>query len=138
MLRHYPDRFNNNTSQFGHTVAVGQADVKQIDPDPAFALVQNEICMLHISQLNITGRPGRKVRVYPNPTTGTHTIALPDKMTTDSTIVEIYGMMGEKILPEEFAWQTTYKISLAHQPPEMYILRVIAGQEAGTMKVIKR
>jgi hypothetical protein len=77
-------------------------------------------------------------KVYPNPTTGTLTLELADRTVTASTVVEIYGMMGNKILREEFTGQKKHEISLELQPPGVYILRVITGNEAGTVKVIKQ
>jgi hypothetical protein len=47
-------------------------------------------------------------------------------------------MTGEKILRHEFAGQNKYELSLAQQPPGVYILRVITGKETGTWKVIKQ
>jgi hypothetical protein len=80
--------------------------------------------------------PGFKV--FPNPTTGTLTIELAHKTEVASTVIEIYSMMGEKLIRKELPAQTKYEISLTTQPRGMYILRVISGKETRTVKVIKQ
>jgi len=78
------------------------------------------------------------LRVYPNPTTGNLTVELAGRTDTGSTIVEIYSMMGKRILREEFFGQDKYEISLQTLPPGIYILHAINGMEAWSVKVIKQ
>jgi hypothetical protein len=76
--------------------------------------------------------------IYPNPTTGNLTIELTNNTSTVATVIEVYGMLGERIIREEFSGQSKLEISLALQPPGIYILRVIAGKETVTVKVIRQ
>jgi len=78
---------------------------------------------------------GSFFRIYPNPTTGTLTLEVSE---TGEISVEIYGMFGKKVLAEKVYGQNKYEFSLALQPSGVYIMRVISGNEAGTVKVIKR
>ena len=91
-------------------------------------------------ELSISETPKEKTffRIYPNPTSGKLTLELSNTTKLTPVIVEVYGMMGEKILREEFTAQTRYELSLALQTPGVYLLRVISGMETRTVKVIKQ
>jgi len=78
---------------------------------------------------------GSGFRVYPNPTTGSFTLEVTG---TNTAQIMIYGIYGKPVAETTLSGQTKYDLSLALQPPGVYILRVICGNETWTVKVIKQ
>ncbi|MCX6268112.1 MAG: S8 family peptidase [Bacteroidetes bacterium] len=81
---------------------------------------------------------GTACKVYPNPTYGMVFLEPSDQPDGSAATIELYGMMGEKILSKQLPPQNRYELSLALQPPGVYILRYITGKETGTVKIIKQ
>jgi hypothetical protein len=77
------------------------------------------------------------LKAYPNPTTGTIFLELTNNTEITRAIVEVYDMMGGKLLRETFPVQSRYEVSLSLQPPGVYMLRVITGKETRIVKVIR-
>jgi len=84
----------------------------------------------------ITNGPG--FRVYPNPTTGKFTLEVTGMDEFGEINVEVYSMFGKKVLAETVYGLMKYEFSLSTQTPGVYILRVITGKEAGTVKIVKQ
>jgi hypothetical protein len=78
------------------------------------------------------------VKAYPNPTTGNLFLELTDKNVTTRATVEVYDMMGGKLLKETFPANSRHEVSLALQPPGVYILRIITGKDTHLVKVIRQ
>ena len=74
--------------------------------------------------------------VYPNPTCGNFTLELPGN--NDNVMVAIYGMLGEKILTESIHGEGKHEFSLSERPMGIYFIRIISGDKAETVKIIKR
>ncbi len=83
-------------------------------------------------------RVGTKFIAYPNPTTGDLTLKPVGDPLTDPVTVEVYDMMGGRVLREVFGPGVTFGFSLAAQSPGIYLLRVMTGTESATVKVVKR
>ncbi len=75
--------------------------------------------------------------VYPNPTTGKFTLELTGIDFSEKVRVEIYGMKGEKVLAKELTERKTHDFSLSEVPAGLYFVRVVAGEKAETMKLVK-
>lgn len=75
--------------------------------------------------------------LFPNPTTGTFTLQL--KEATETVIaVEIYSMLGERILQTQISGQQQYEFDLSSRPGGVYLVRVVRGDEVGVEKVVKQ
>ncbi len=80
-------------------------------------------------------------KVYPNPTTGTFTLELNEisDMPLDTRVyLEIYNMIGNKVLSTEMPAQKQYILSLDKQQQGMYFIRVMMDKRLGTLRIIKR
>ena len=77
-------------------------------------------------------------RVYPNPTTGDFTIEVnPDK--TDGQVnLEVFGIHGAKILSATMKNESKHAFSLSARPAGIYFIRVISGNQAETLKIIRQ
>lgn len=76
--------------------------------------------------------------VFPNPTTGRFTLQM--KEVDENTVinVEIFGMMGERVLQSQLSGQNQYEFDLSNSPRGVYIVRVLQGTEMGVLRVIKQ
>ena len=60
------------------------------------------------------------------------------KEATESVItVEIYSMLGERILQTQLSGQQQYEFNLSGRPGGVYLVRVVRGDEVGVEKVVK-
>jgi hypothetical protein len=75
------------------------------------------------------------IRVYPNPTGGSFTLEVTDPNTLN---IMVYGIYGDLVLETTVWGQYKYDLSLALQPPGIYILRVISGNEIRTAKIVRQ
>ncbi len=76
--------------------------------------------------------------IYPNPTTGGFSLELRGIDQTDELRVEIYGMLGERVLSTDLSGKRKYDFSLAGVPNGAYFIRVVSGKFTRTGKVLKQ
>ena len=76
-------------------------------------------------------------RIYPNPTTGVFTIEFNTSDTPGKSMVEIYGMKGEKVLSYELAGERNHQFSLSGNPAGIYLIRIISERNSGMVRIIK-
>jgi hypothetical protein len=81
--------------------------------------------------------PNNFFRVYPNPTTGTFTLALKGYVPSERTSVEIFNMKGEKVLSDEMTDQLKHDFSLSGLPAGLYFIKVSAGELNGSSRIVK-
>ncbi|MGB4204170.1 MAG: T9SS type A sorting domain-containing protein, partial [Bacteroidales bacterium] len=74
--------------------------------------------------------------VYPNPTRGSFTLDVYD-FDSDLTI-EIYNMVGTRILSKEVSGFSKYTFDLSTQPNGIYIIRVLKDNESAFKRIIKQ
>ncbi len=77
-------------------------------------------------------------KVYPNPTTGTFTLELNNVEESSIISVEIYGILGERILNKEMSGLKQQVFDLSGRQHGVYLIRVINGAEMGITKIIKQ
>ncbi len=77
-------------------------------------------------------------KVYPNPTTGTFTLELNGVAASVKVSVEIYGILGEKILTREISGLKQQVFDLSDRQHGVYLIRVVDGKETGLTKIIKQ
>jgi len=76
-------------------------------------------------------------RLYPNPTTGKFTIEQTGGALIDIVRVEIYGMLGGKVMSGQISSEKKHEFSIAEFPAGVYFVKIFAGVEARTIKLIK-
>ncbi len=74
--------------------------------------------------------------VYPNPTHGSFTLDVYD-FDSDLTI-EIYNMVGTRILSKEVSGFSKYTFDLSTQPNGIYIIRMLKDNESAFRRIIKQ
>jgi hypothetical protein len=77
-------------------------------------------------------------KIYPNPTIGTFILELLSESEPGEIQVEIYAMMGDKILAKKLTRDSKHEFSLSGMPTGLYFLRVTSGYRTETVKVIKQ
>ncbi|MCX6278375.1 MAG: T9SS type A sorting domain-containing protein, partial [Bacteroidetes bacterium] len=77
-------------------------------------------------------------KVYPNPTTGNFLFEINGESPVDKIMVNVYGIMGEKILTATLTSEHKHAFSLSDRPSGVYFIRVITGDKSETLKIIKQ
>ena len=77
-------------------------------------------------------------RIYPNPSPGKFTLELKGDVPATAVHVEIFGILGDRILTREMVLDRKQEFSLAVQPTGVYVIHVISGLNSVTEKIIKR
>lgn len=77
-------------------------------------------------------------KIYPNPTPGKFTLELKGDMTAAQVHVEIFGVLGDRILSKDMQIDRKQEFSLVEKPSGVYVIHVTAGGNSETEKIIKR
>ena len=56
---------------------------------------------------------------------------------TSNTLVEVYGLIGERILAKEISGNSLYELDLSSQPQGIYLVKVSNGKSVSVKKIIK-
>jgi hypothetical protein len=83
-------------------------------------------------------KDGSLFRVFPNPTPGMFTLELRDAGESATIIVEIYNMLGDRILSSQLPLADQYQFDLSERQSGIYLIRVVMGDEVGVGKILKR
>ena len=76
-------------------------------------------------------------RVFPNPTTGTFCVMIPDNLVMEKSFIRVYSMVGELIFNEDLTNNPKKSISLGNKPDGIYIIVITLGDQLRTTKIIK-
>ena len=92
-----------------------------------------------IAQTDQTGIvPGNDLfRVFPNPTTGIFTVEMPGVADLKPVQIEVFGMQGRMVSRMELMNQSSHTFDLGTNPAGLYIIRVVAGSEEKTARIVK-
>jgi hypothetical protein len=77
------------------------------------------------------------IAAYPNPVISRLTIELPEAMTSHPTMIELYGMMGERLESFTFSGNREVVIDLTCRPAGLYIISVTSGSAKTHQRIIK-
>ncbi|MCX6303770.1 MAG: T9SS type A sorting domain-containing protein [Bacteroidetes bacterium] len=77
-------------------------------------------------------------KVYPNPTEGVFALEFDGIGFPEKIHVEIYNMTGEKILSTDLSGERIYNLSLSGKPAGIYLLKVVSGHIAKTVRIIRQ
>ncbi len=76
-------------------------------------------------------------RIYPNPTPGQFILELTETGTEENIRVEIFSLMGERVLQTELPWMKQHKLDLSGRQPGLYLIKVMKGIDVGYFKLIR-
>jgi hypothetical protein len=76
-------------------------------------------------------------KISPNPTSGNFKLVLTDPDFVHYILVEIYNLMGEKILHKQITGSEQFIFDISAIPPGIYLLRADDGRKQGIKKLIK-
>ncbi len=76
-------------------------------------------------------------RVFPNPTTGIFTLELLKPAINSPVRVELFSMQGMLVARNELINMTRHAFDLGNKPSGLYIIRVVAGSEEKTARIVK-
>ena len=77
-------------------------------------------------------------KIYPNPTPGKFTLELNGDVTNAQVHVEIFGVLGDRILSKDMQVDRKQEFSLIEKPTGVYVIHVTSGLNSETEKIIKR
>jgi len=77
-------------------------------------------------------------KVYPNPTTGNFTLEQMGEKMFEKVNVEVYSMLGDRVLKSEMIGEKMHEFSLSDVPVGVYFIKVLAGEKPLTIKIIKQ
>ena len=77
-------------------------------------------------------------KVYPNPTTGNFTLEQMGEKMFEKVNVEVYSMLGDRVLKVEMIGEKMHEFSLSDAPVGIYFIRMLAGEKPVTIKIIKQ
>jgi len=77
-------------------------------------------------------------KIYPNPTPGKFTLELNGDVTAAQVHVEIFGVLGDRILSKDMQLERKQEFSLIEKPTGVYVIHVTSGVNSETEKIIKR
>jgi hypothetical protein len=75
--------------------------------------------------------------LYPNPSTGKFTLKLSGSAESASVVIEIYSMIGERILQVELSGQNQYILDLTASPQGIYLVKALKGNQIDVKRIIK-
>ncbi len=77
-------------------------------------------------------------KIYPNPTPGKFTLELKGDVTSEKVHIEIFGVLGDRILSKDMQLERKQEFSLAEKPTGVYVIHVTSGINSETEKIIKK
>jgi hypothetical protein len=84
----------------------------------------------------ITAQPETSLfKIYPNPTSGNFIVEFTGEGVP--LRIDIFGMWGEKVLTAALGGDRKREFSLSGKPAGVYFIRLLTGEKAETMKIIK-
>lgn len=77
-------------------------------------------------------------RLYPNPTSGRFTVQQVGDQLADEVMVEVYTMLGERILTDQMTGVKKHEFVLPDLPAGIYVVKIQAGETMETVKLIRQ
>jgi len=97
---------------------------------------EEEVLPTHIKAETLNDE--RFFKVYPNPTKGIFTLELNSVNESGSVKIEIFNLLGERILNTEQQTNSHYQFDLSGNKAGIYFIRVICGENNKIEKLIKQ
>ena len=77
------------------------------------------------------------IRIYPNPAANQVTLELVGAETTGMQKLEIYSLSGMKMVEQDCSGTRKQTVSVTDLAPGVYVVKVMAGSERITLKLVK-
>jgi hypothetical protein len=106
--------------------------------------ISNEFCPGIPPAITASQIPGSQVtellkfRLYPNPTSGRFTVQQVGDQLADEVLVEVYTMLGERILTDRMTGVKKHEFVLPELPAGIYVVKIQAGDTIETVKLIRQ
>jgi len=81
---------------------------------------------------------GPQLKIYPNPTSGSFTMEVTGLDETMPAFVEIYSIMGEKIISKTLSGTGKQEFNLSEKPSGLYFIKVASEGFSKTLKLVKQ
>ena len=81
---------------------------------------------------------GNLFKIYPNPNTGAFTLEFSDTGFRGPYEIEIFGILGERVLRERISSEHRHTFSLNSMPPGIYLVKVTGENGTDTVKMIRQ
>jgi hypothetical protein len=91
-----------------------------------------------IEDQGIDDRNNSFFKIYPNPTPGKFTLELKGDVTSSQVHVEIFGILGDRILSKDMQIDRKQEFYLTEKPNGLYVVHVTSGLKSETGKIIKQ
>jgi len=104
-------------------------------PDDALIITEDKVPLWNMKPLD--GKDVVMFRVFPNPTTGMFNLELAGTVDGQSCSVEIYTLMGKRVISEQLFDGTQHQFDLSSRPKGIYIVRVTVGEQIEIEKLVK-
>jgi hypothetical protein len=79
-----------------------------------------------------------EISLMPNPNNGHFTVEIKGEQMSEANSVEVYDVMGKKILSTQMVDQTKVDLDISDQATGVYILKIKIGEEVFTERIIKQ
>ena len=89
-------------------------------------------------QTKLTAAANSLFRIYPNPTPGKFTLELQSDAASARVHVDIFGILGDRILSEDLLMDRKHEFSIIDRPVGVYVIHVTSGVNSETQKIIRR
>lgn len=129
--------YPNTTVQQGAYLWAHISNVYCYQSPPILAAEEEVIAELRPAE--VIPEPGKELFVvYPNPTTGIFTLALSGDENTQAAEMEIYSMLGERLLQRRLEGQQQFLIDLSLSPRGIYLIRIMRSNQMKVERIIKQ
>jgi hypothetical protein len=107
-------------------------------PVLASSLITEDLNEMKIQENLIASGKENFFRVFPNPATESFTLELESYDDQEVIIIEIYSIMGKRMLNRELPAGLRHYVGLEDFNPGIYLVRVMQGKQTGVERVIKQ
>ena len=109
-----------------------------IDTTGLYCLAHPPAAIVTGSREQGQGRQETFFRIYPNPTEGEFTLELNGYDPSEKISVSLYSMKGEKMISAVISDERKHEFSLSGKPSGLYLIRVVAGVNSSSLRIVKQ
>jgi len=122
----------------GTTIQSGSYMWGYIAPSGPWCQTPSMPAVLETEEVKLVRNGKSLSTIYPNPTTGNFILEFKGELPVGNVSVCICGIRGEKVMTAVLNGERKHEFSLSDRPAGLYLIQVIAGDKAETVKIIKQ